>query len=151
MAFRPLNETDDIRRLADRLEIIDDEIKAWSQQTRKKLAFRLASLNLQERARLDGEVSLRRSLGAGLRRRGGEINSVYFRFARHGIFIEHGVGRGRPKGSAAANRNKQPWLSVVLPDEIEALAELLSQEYADLAAENLRFLIPGIIDTTIRI
>lgn len=151
MAFRPLSDTDDIRRLADRLDLIDQEVRDWSQATRKKLAFRLASLNLQERARLDGEVSLLRSLRAGLNRRGGEINSVFFRFARHGIFLEHGVGRGRPKGSAAAESLKKPWLSVVLPDEIEILADMLANEYADLAAENLRFLIPGIIDTTIKI
>lgn len=106
-------------------------------------------MGLSEQARVVGEVSLRKSLRSGTRRSQGEIERVYFRFARHGIFLEHGVGRGRPVGSAKAERLKRPWLSVVLPDEIDALADTLSEEYADVAANELRFLIPGIIDTRV--
>lgn len=137
-------------RLGDRLEKLDKEIRAWSRVTRKDLLFRLASLNLEERIRLDNEVALKKSLGYKLKKSRGEIEKVSFQFARHGIFLEHGVGKGRPVRSAQANALKKPWLSVVLPDAIDQLADILANEYADIAAADLRFLIPGIIDTTIR-
>jgi hypothetical protein len=79
----------------------------------------------------------------------GFLESVGFVFARHGIFLEHGVGRGRPVGSSQAEAAKQPWLLRVLPGQIEELADILEERYADIAANELRFLIPGIIDTKI--
>ena len=136
-------------RLADRLEGLDKEIRAWSRVTRKDLLFRLAALNLEERVRLSDEVSLKKSLRAKIKKKSGEIERVAFSFARHGIFLEHGVGKGRPVGSAQANRYKKPWLSIVLPDAIENLADILEEEYADIIAAELKFVIPGIIDTKV--
>lgn len=133
-------------RLGDRLQQLDKEARAWTKVTRKKLLMRLASLNLQERVRLDGEVSLRKSLRTSVRKSQGELESVGFSFARHGIFLEHGVGRGRPKGSAAARRYAKPWLSVVLPDAVDELAEMLSDEYGDIVQQEMRLLIPGVVD-----
>jgi hypothetical protein len=135
----------------ERIEAMDKEIRAWAQLTRKKLLFRLASLNLQERVGLLNELfSLRNSLGYRVDKHNGNIEKVAFTFPRHGIFLEHGVGKGRPVRSPKAQASKKPWLSVVLPDAIEELAEILAEEYADITAEKIRFLIPGVVDTTIK-
>jgi hypothetical protein len=95
------------------------------------------------------EDFLYKSLSYKIRKSQGFLESVGFVFARHGIFLEHGVGRGRPVGSSQAEAAKQPWLLRVLPGQIEELADILEERYADIAANELRFLIPGIIDTKI--
>lgn len=135
-------------RLGDRLEAVDKEIDAWAKATRQHLLRRLATLGLKDRAKLISKnESLYKSVRSRLKKRDGEIESVAFIFARHGIFLERGVGKGRPVNSTQANQQKKAWLSAVLPDEIENLADLLEQEYADLAIENVVINIPGIIST----
>ena len=163
-----------MERLADRLEKLDKKVRNWSTETRRKLLFQLASLDLDQKKELldrlraakrssrirfsknkSGnleaihEEQLLKSVRSGVRKKQGEIEKVNFSFARQGIFIEHGVGRGRPVRSAKANAFKQPWLSVILPPAIEELADLLAEEYADIAAAELVFRIPGIVDTKV--
>lgn len=136
-------------RLADRLEQLDREVRTWARLTRKRLLFRIASLNLEERIRLNGETSLRKDIRTSVRKKSGDIEKVSFIFPRQGIFLEHGVGKGRPVRSAQANRFKKPWISEEIPDAIEDLAEILAEQYADVAASELVFRIPGIIDTKV--
>lgn len=144
-------------RLIDRLESLDREVKNWALLTRDRLHRRIMSLGLHGRMRvheslkrMDDDDSLEDSIGFYVKRFQGDIDAVAFTFVRHGIFIEHGVGRGRPVRSAQANLHKKPWLSAVLPGSVQDLADILAEEYADIAANDLRILIPGIIDTTIR-
>ena len=134
------------QRLGDRLEQMDQEIKAWGKLTRKALLFRLNSLGLQDRVKLVGQLKLRKSLRSKARKKNGEIERIAFSLAKHGIFLEHGVGKGRPVGSAKAQKFAKPWLKPVLDPAIENLANLLEQEFADIAADQIRLLIPGIID-----
>jgi len=89
------------------------------------------------------------SVKFNIRRSYGTVDYVGFRFARQGVYIEHGVGRGRPRGSAQAEAAKKQWISIVLPPRMEVLAEMLATEYADIAAAELRILVPGLIDTKI--
>jgi len=134
-------------RLGDRLEAMDKEVRGWARLTKQKLLFKLASLNLEERIRLTNDLRLKKSVRDYVRKKGGELDAVAFSFARQGIFIEHGVGRGRPVRSAQAEANKQPWLKPVLSASIEDLANLLADEYADIAAAEVKINIPGIITT----
>ena len=56
-----------------------------------------------------------------------------------------------PSGSLIKiNPHKKEWLSVVIPDSVQTLADILEERYADIAAEELRILIPGVIDTRIQ-
>lgn len=137
-------------RLGDRLERMDQEINGWRLLTRKKLLLRLLQLGLTDKLRLlQTDKKLVKSLGSRLRKKQGDIEAIGFSFARKGIFIERGVGRGRPVGSSKAKANEQPWLSVVLPPSIEDLADLLENEYADIAAAELNFNIPGVISSKV--
>jgi len=151
-------------RLGDRIEQMEKEIKAWSRATRKELLTRLAQLKLKDRVKLaksfskvkinkDGayqEEFLYKSIRTRLRKPGGDLEGIAFSFARHGIFLEHGVGKGRKRGSAFANKHKQPWL-IALDGEINALADLLEREYADIAAGELSINIPGVFQTKIKV
>lgn len=138
-----------------RLEALDDTLKAFSQQTKEKLLRRLAALGVQKRAKLARKIKeddnpLVRSVKAGLRKKGGEPEKVFFSFSRTGIWIEHGVGKNRKKGSPAAKAAARKWISHVLPEAVEDLADLVEQEYADAVVGELRFILPGVIDTTSR-
>lgn len=137
-------------RLADRLEAMDKEIRAWALLTRKQLLFKLASLGLHERVQLANSIKLEKSLKSYIRKKGGDIETVAFSFARHGIFLERGVGKGRPVNSPQANHAAKPWLAPTLPKAVQSLADLLADEYADIVALEARIIIPGIIDTKIR-
>jgi len=136
-------------RLADRLEALDNELRAWARVTRQSLIKAVLQLNLRERALLAGEKRLKDSIGYSLRRKDGDVEAVAFSFPRKGIYLERGVGRNRPANSAAANQVARPWIQPTIPPAIEALAHMISEEYADIATAELRILIPGIIDTKI--
>jgi hypothetical protein len=135
--------------IRERLEAMDKEIRSWARLTRKDLLFRLASLNLEERLRLEGEKPLKKSVRSIVRKKQGDIDSVAFGFIRHGIFLEHGVGRGRPVNSPQAIAAAKPWLDVVLPKATQELANIIEEKYADLIESELRLLVPGVIDVTL--
>ena len=135
--------------LGDRLEAFDKELMAQVRLGRKELLFKLASLGLKQQASLLGEVSLRKSIRATKKRKHGEIERVGFSFERKGIFLEHGVGKNRKKGSAAAAKAAKPWLGPVLPGIVERLADFIEEGYADIIAAELAINIPGVYKTRI--
>lgn len=136
-------------RLGDRLESLEKKLRGFGRMTRTELIYAAQNLGLKERVSM-----LSKSIGSNVRKRSGDIDGVSFSFARHGIFLEHGVGKNRPKGSAAASRTRSkigsPWLAPTLDDAVEKLADLLAEEYADIVAAEVVIRIPGIIDTSIR-
>ncbi len=139
------------QRLGDRIEQMGKEVRAWSVITKKQLLFRIAQLGLQDRVRLRNEIALRKSVKNRIRTKGGELDYIAFSFARHGIFLEHGVGKDRKVGSSRANQSKKQWIEPTLPAAIEDLADLLEKEYADIAAGELIINIPGIYQTKVSI
>ena len=146
--MNPFDKQDQIR-VGDRLEEMDKEIRAWARLTRKKLLFRLAALGLKDRERLASQdgPELYKSLRSSVRKRNLEIEKVGFSFARHGIFLERGVGKGRPVGSAAASQAAKPWIKPSIEPALETLAKALEQGYGDIILAELKIIIPGIIDT----
>jgi len=159
---------DQITRPADRLIALEQVIKDWAKKTKGLLRQRLIALNLDERrAAKRGTSRLRayttrtgttvlvrdqyliESLGSAVRRRGLEVEAVSISFARQGIYLEIGVGKNRKKGSG--KESPKPWINVIIPSAVEELATVLSEEYADLAAGELKINIPGVYSTRITI
>lgn len=158
----------DERRLGDRLEDLDKAVRKFTRATQKKLkqsaatqmAYTLSRLQLSGRAKVSryvrkrelsrrGRKSLPETIKGYARKQDGVVSSVGFSFERHGIFFERGVGRGRPEGSSAAKQAEHPWLSTVIPQAIDELADLIAEEYSDVATANIRINIPGVITTTV--
>jgi hypothetical protein len=156
--------------LGDRLEALDLVIRDWAKQSNRLLKQRLIALGLDERraakrgysrlrvqrvskvtanAKFVQEKPLIESLGYSLRKKGIEVEAISFRFSRHGIFVEIGVGKNRPKRSSYTR--PRPWLSEVLPGQIDELADQLGNAYADLVAQELVFEIRGIYATSVTI
>lgn len=113
---------------------------------RDKIAIRKAKWNKKNNPNYR---PLSPAIGWAVKSRHGLVDRINFRFARHGIFLEHGVGRYR--GINSARRNPKPWLAPILDPAIEQLADIVADGYADVMADNIRFLIPGIIDKRLRI
>ena len=154
-------------RLADKLELMEQDVRLWAKNTRTQLLFRLAGMGVKDRSKLikaskirfkktssgrhlaEKEDHLYPSVGTKLIKTRYDLEGVAFTFARHGIFLEHGVGKYRKIGSTASRYNARPWLEPVLNMSIDKLADLLEENYADIAASNLVMSIPGVIKTSI--
>lgn len=145
---------DESLSVGERVLKLEGALNDWSKLTRQRIQMRLASMGLKDRVRLAQTLrqpQLYKNLRVRPERRSGEIDRVSILFPQHGIFVERGVGKHRPVNSPAAQRAKQPWLSLELPGAVEDLATLLASEYADLAAGELKINIPGVYSTKISI
>jgi hypothetical protein len=153
---------------SQRLDELEGDIASFAKTVALSMKRKLLTLGLRERLALaqklsrlrkvrsqEGKTSLVQekelvaNISARLNRKGGELLGPAWSFERHGIFLEHGVGRGRPAGSAGARAASRPWLEPTLDLATEILADILESKYADIVAGQLRILIPGVIDRTV--
>jgi hypothetical protein len=132
-------------------------IYRWNDATKQKLLFAVASLKLDERVQLDGEIKLIKSIGvrafrqkAGVAKELALVERIAIQFEQKGIFVERGVGRGRPVGSSKADAAQRPWLGPVLEKEVPALADTIIQEYADIVSAKLNIKIPGVFEFKVK-
>jgi hypothetical protein len=151
-----------------RLEAFNQALVSWSKETQDLLKSRLTGLGLDQRRALQrGSSRLRtasisklsntkrlvrdeyliQSIKYSIRRNGLEVDSVGFSFARHGIFLEAGVGKNRPKGSG--KESPKPWIAPVLDRQVQELSNIIGDGYADLITGELNIVIPGIYSTRI--
>jgi len=128
-----------------RLNALISSAQEWNKENVKRLKFRLASFGLKEQSELVA------SLKGHVKTDKYELDRISFSLVRHGIFYEHGVGRGRPVGSDKARKNANPWINPVLEPGIQELADILANEYGDIVSGSLRFLVPGISDFKIEV
>lgn len=80
-------------------------------------------------------------------REGFEARGVSFRFARQGVFVAYGVGRGwnrRKDGSVqvTAKHSKKPrtpkdWIDSVIEQDIQDLGDIVGEYYGDKAMQDL--------------
>lgn len=135
---------DEVRRLIARRDELDKEVRSWRRVTRKQLITKVKSLDLRQKVRLASDPALVDSIKTSMRKRDGNIESVSFSFARKGIFLEHGVGRSRPRGSAAAKRFAKPWIKPTLDDAQQELNDIIAEKYADIVEGEIVIRVPGI-------
>lgn len=137
----------------------NDAVRGWAAVQRRRLVSRVVSLQLKDKVALKKRIALKNSnedykplvpsLGFGLKKEFGVVNRINFRFAKHGIYFEHGVGRGRPIGSANVRPN--PFLAPIINSSIDELADIVASQYADIAAAEIKFSIPGIVTTRVKV
>jgi hypothetical protein len=159
MDFQPNDHT--LRNTA--LPLLNDAVRSWGSLSRNAMEYRLTALGIEERraerksfsrirfqkdsagkSYLLREQPLLPSLKIGYKEFYGSINRISFKFARHGIFLEHGVGKGRKKGSG--KETPKPWIEPVMQVEIPKLADILANQTAERVSGQLRFLVPGVVD-----
>jgi len=131
----------------------------WAKYQAQRMRRQVGSLTLKDKHALRKALSnkkndpdykpLEKSIGSGKKKEFGQVTRVNFRFAKQGIYLEHGVGKGRRVRSAAAR--PKPWLAPILNPAIEVLADLIAENYLDIADGEIKFFIPGITDRRIQI
>ena len=138
---------------------IDKSVKAWGTIQKNRMISRVVQMQLKDKVALRKRVLnrandpdykvLANSIGFAIKKEFGVINRINFKFAKQGIWFEHGVGRGRLVRSA--NATPHPFLAVVLNNSLEGLGIILADELADYAVDEIKFFIPGIIDSKIKV
>lgn len=138
----------------ERQKLFITELRNWTKATQKQMLFNLASIGLHAKVNSKNNASRQSQLAASIKgsvkMRGGDIDAIRFSFLYYGIFLEHGVGKGRKKDSSSALANKRPWIQKSLGRAYYVLADHIANNYADLAVGNIRIIVPGIINTTIK-
>ncbi len=143
-------ETSDFNKL-------NEDVAGWAKHQAQRMRRQVGSLTLKDKHALRKALAnkkndpdykpLEKSIGSGNKKNFGQVTRVNFRFAKHGIYLEHGVGKGRRVRTAAAR--PKPWLAPILDPAIDELADLIAENYADIAGGEIKFFIPGITDRRI--
>ena len=143
----------------EKFEQLNKDVSVWAKYQAQRMRRLVGGLTLKDKhavqkavraAVKNGEYKpLQSSIGSALKKDSGQVSRINFRFSKQGIWLEHGVGRGRPVRSAKAN--PKPWLKPILDPALDTLADLISSNYADIAAGEIKFFIPGIINRRIQI
>lgn len=135
---------DDPRLVTQRIDEFYQRLSARMKLGKQNLLRHLLRLGVKERVRLAQEISLRARTKEFVRRKGGEVEKVGYAFPRHGIFLVHGVGKGRPVGSEQAKRAAKDWLTPELDLLLDEIGDLVADGYADIIEAELRINVPGI-------
>ncbi len=153
-----------------RIEQLDAAMATFGRGLKDSLLAKLASMGYSDRVALakiqskvkysktktgkvfaEEEPYLYNSVRFFLKKKRQDIEGIGLSFARHGIFLERGVGKNRPVDSVAADKAARPWIQPVVDPALEELADLLELEYSDIAAGELKISVPGILTTSIYI
>jgi hypothetical protein len=110
-------------------EALNREAKAWAANTRKELISAQAAAGIK---RYSGDLA---RIRYGLKKKYGEVEAISFRFPLHGVYVEHGVGRGNPASNPGRNRKPKGWFDDPIEREIEALALAIADTQASAYME----------------
>lgn len=139
-------------------EVFNKDLAQWAKYQGQILRRKVATLTLKDRRALqkreaaqkrDGDKGLEDSIKGSTRKSYGLVYRINLSFAQQGIYLEHGVGKGRPVRSSVAR--PKPWLAPVLDPALNKLADLIAGNYADIVQGEIKFLIPGILNRRLRI
>ncbi len=123
----------------------------WGRMTKTQFLYQLRSLPFKERLiwkKRDSKDILRGRVSIGFKKFYGDIVRVKWPFARHGIFQEHGVGRGRKKGSG--KEKPMPWIAKTLAAQTPLLAEKLKEEAIQSLGLVIQIKVNGIFELKLK-
>jgi hypothetical protein len=112
---------------SEEIEAFNEQIKAWSEKVKFALEPSIRSNNISG-------SRLLRSIKNTYQYDYGEIFRLGFSFARHGIFIHKGVGRGyhaqggvvvKTSRTPGFNRQPKPWFNPVVESHLDELGEII--------------------------
>lgn len=135
-------------------------VAGWTTKVRNKIKYRIGRLTNK------GKGELIRSLRSKSKRDYGEIDQITFQFARHGVFVHKGVGKGyvmkggrvvrgyKPKVlrkrkqslppveiPGVMNRRPKEWFNPTLEKNIPELADMVAEMRSEQAVNATRMMI----------
>lgn len=129
---------------AEKRPQFNQDIRTWAKLTKDKLAFKLASLDLEsqievlQRAR-GKRKPLSDSLKSKIKEDFGQAEIVRFSFWAHGWYFDRGVGAGTPIARAGSTaRVPKPWIDFILEEEVEKLGDMIMESYGDDVIDQLK-------------
>ena len=126
-------------------------IEDWGKQTRARFLSQIRQLPFQQRVMWRGRTSeeiLRGRVNMRTQRQFGDIVRVRFPFTRHGIMQEHGVGKGRKKGSG--KENPMPWIEPTFNAMVPILADDLKTDAMRELGSVIQIKVNGIFEVTLK-
>lgn len=132
-----------MKTIIEEINDFNEDVSQWAYNTREKLK---ANLNKATK----GKGTLKKGLRTKLRKNFSEIETITYRFPRHGVFYQKGVGRGHVmengnvvRGikenkvirliSGKVNREPRDWFNSTLEKETPKLADTVADHKADQA------------------
>jgi hypothetical protein len=100
------------------------EVGAWNKRKLDRMKMNIASLTSKGKGQLLAALRGSRII------KGGTIEGTGFKFLRHGVFLQKGVGRGNPIGNS--RRKPKDWFNKEI-ENIDDLANMVAQYRADTA------------------
>jgi hypothetical protein len=118
------------------------ELRAWGKSTASKVKVSAGRFG-------GGDGSLRKSIRAKFGRSGVEINRIGFNLARHGVFLQKGVGRGYQFQNGGVHRiakSEMPhkprfpvnWFNGAVDSELNQLQQIVTHHAGDAIETNVR-------------
>lgn len=113
-------------------QALNTEVHDWTHDTSNAL------LNEIERLDIVDTGTLFRRLRYNIKHSFGLAERIGYGFPRHGVFVEKGVGRGRPVGSVKAKRFARPWFNPTLDEALPELGSRLADQAAYLTINSIK-------------
>lgn len=137
----------DIDKIIADTEAFNKEVQQWTYRVRSILKRDIKSKATK------GEGVLANFLRSSIRKDMGEVDSVSYKFPRHGVFFHKGVARGYVMSGSKVirgiknnkvikpldgpiNRQPQDWFNSTLEKQIPKLADVVADHKADEAVVN---------------
>lgn len=143
----------------EKFKDLNDAVYDWAKRQRNLMKEQVGRITLRDKhaiqkaiwaAQNDNDYKpLKTSIGSRPKKNYGNVYRINFPFSKQGIWLEHGVGNGRKRGTSKAN--PKPWIAPILDASLQELADIIAKEYADVTADEIKFFVPGIIDRRIKI
>ena len=129
---------------------MNDAIGDFGRQTKQQFNYALRQQNFaaRGRSRKADDTPLRNRVGVRFHQSLGSIDRIMWKFRRHGIFQERGVGRGRGIGSG--KEKPHLWLEQTLSAQVPMLADVLSEAAFQAFVPVIRIKVPGIFEAELR-
>lgn len=111
---------------------INNAADEWSREAVDTLLGSIEQLNILN------EYGLWKSVRYRIRTSYGVAERIGFGFKRYGVYVEKGVGRGRPIGSTKAKQKARPWFNPRMDELLPVLAEKMGEAAADVIIKGMK-------------